>query len=171
MGAFVSIYNYIGFKLQAAPYNFSPLLLSLLFLIYLLGTVASGLGGTIAQRFGYKPVFLGSCLLMGSGTLLTLARPLPLVVAGLAVLTAAFFAAHALASGWAGTLAGPAKSQATALYNSFYYGGSALIGWGTGLLLPHTGWEGVALCCATLVFLCCLLSVFCLPQRGGHPEE
>lgn len=170
MGAFVSIYNYIGFKLQASPYHLSPLLLSFIFLIYLLGTVSSGFGGKLAQRGGLKRVFLGACLLMGGGILLTLARPLPLVIAGLALLTAAFFAAHALASGWAGALAGPAKSQATALYNSFYYGGSALIGWGVGLLLPHAGWEGLALCCAALVFFCCLLSALYLPSQGTQAE-
>lgn len=171
MGAFVSIYNYIGFKLQAAPYHLSSFVLSFIFLIYLLGTVASGFGGKLAQRGGLKPVFLGATLIMVCGILLTLARPLPLVVTGLALLTAGFFAAHALASGWAGALAGPTKSQATALYNSFYYGGSALIGWATGLLLPWTGWRGVALACSALVFLCLVFSALSLPCQAQHTNE
>lgn len=171
MGAFVSIYNYIGFKLQAAPYHLSPFLLSLIFLVYLVGTVASGFGAHLSQRCGLKPVFLGACLLMCCGIFLTATKPLPLVIGGLTLLTAAFFAAHALASGWAGTLAGPSKSQATALYNSFYYGGSALTGWGFGLLLPRAGWEGLALSCAALVFLCYLLSVFYLPGHVTPTEE
>lgn len=170
MGAFVSIYNYIGFKLQAAPYHLSPLLLSFIFLIYLVGTVASGFGAQLAQRGGLKPVFLGACLLMACGILLTLASPLPLVIAGLALLTAAFFAAHALASGWAGALAGPAQSQATALYNSFYYCGSALVGWGTGLVLVRAQWPGVALTACALVLLSCVLSAFYLPQQAKSPN-
>ncbi|ORC25043.1 MULTISPECIES: MFS transporter [Rothia] len=165
MGSLVSIYNYIGFKLQAEPYNLSQLLLSLIFLMYLFGTFSSSFGARLAQRLGLKKVLLASCLIMVVGILLTLATALPVVIAGLAVLTTGFFAAHAIASGWSGSLAISAKTQATALYNSFYYAGSALVGWVTGLILTHTGWPATALTCAGLLLVSALFSALVLPNK------
>lgn len=166
MGAFVSIYNYIGFKLQAAPYFLSPTLVAFLFLMYLFGTISSGTAARLTRTHGLKKVFLATCLLMLAGIGLTLATPLPLVVLGLAVLTAGFFAAHAIASGWVGVLAVQAKTQATALYNSFYYAGSAVIGWATGLLYTVADWQGTALACAGLVATSTLFSALALRETS-----
>lgn len=167
MGALVSIYNYIGFKLQAPPYFLSPTLIAFLFLMYLFGTVSSGAASRLTGKHGLKPVFLTSCLLMAAGILLTLAGPLPVVVLGLAVLTTGFFAAHAIASGWVGLLSLDAKTQATALYNSFYYTGSALVGWATGLLYTAAGWSGTALACTGLLLLSALFSALALGKKAG----
>ncbi|MCW2817819.1 MAG: ynfM, partial [Marmoricola sp.] len=61
----------------------------------------------VAVRVGRAPVLLGSTLVMGAGLALTLPDRLWLVVVGLVVLTAGFFAAHATASGWAPVVAAP----------------------------------------------------------------
>ncbi|MDY3048671.1 MAG: MFS transporter [Rothia sp. (in: high G+C Gram-positive bacteria)] len=170
MGSLVSIFNYIGFKLQGPPYFLSQTLLSLIFLTYLSGTFSSQLGASLAQRLGQKLTLLASCLLMAAGCLLTLAGPLPWVLAGLLLLTSGFFAAHALASSWSGALVLEARSQATALYNSFYYAGSALVGWATGLLLAQQGWAGVALTCTGLLLLSSLLAALLLPAPRPQQE-
>lgn len=165
MGSLVSVYNYIGFKLQAPPYSLSQLLLSLIFLMYLFGTFSSSYGAALAQKRGPKGIFIGSCLVMAAGGLLTLASPLPLIVAGLVIFTTGFFSAHAIASGWAGAIGGNAKTQATALYNSFYYAGSALVGWGTGVIYTWAGWPGTALTCVALLLISSLFSALVLPGR------
>ncbi|WP_421084465.1 MFS transporter [Rothia nasimurium] len=165
MGSLVSVYNYIGFKLQAPPYSLSQLLLSLIFLMYLFGTFSSSFGASLAHKRGLKGVFIGSCLTMAAGALLTLASPLPLIVVGLIIFTTGFFSAHAIASGWAGAIGGNAKTQATALYNSFYYAGSALVGWGTGVIYTWAGWPGTALTCVGLLLASALFSALALPGR------
>lgn len=52
MGAFVSVYNYVGFRLAAAPYGLGQAQIGLIFLIYLVGMAASSWAGALADRFG-----------------------------------------------------------------------------------------------------------------------
>ncbi|OAX52847.1 MFS transporter [Rothia kristinae] len=151
MGAFVTVYNYVGFTLEAPPYLLSPSVIALLFLAYLSGTFASTTAARFSARFGRLHV-VGACvavMLVGIG--LTLTRPLWLIVVGLVLLTMGFFAAHSVASGWAGLEAGVAKAQGTALYNVFYYAGSALVGWVGGFFYAAGGWLATGLFCAGLL--------------------
>ena len=74
------------------------------------------------------PVALAIVLL---GLLVTLGWSLWAVVGGLAVLTAGFFAAHGVASGWVAaraTYVGRGTAQATSLYMFAYYLGSSVCG-------------------------------------------
>lgn len=153
MGAFVTVYNYVGFTLEAPPYLLTQTQIALLFLAYLSGTVASTVGGRIAARWGRLRVVLAGIATMVAGILLTTARPLPVVVLGLVLLTIGFFAAHAVASAWTGVVAGAAKAQGTALYNVFYYTGSALVGWIGGYFYAAGGWPATGVFCIVLVVL------------------
>ena len=114
MGGFVATYNYLSFRLAAAPFDLPAAVVGLVFLAYLAGTVSSAVAGRAAQRYGRARVLALGVVVMGLGLALTLPDRLPLVVAGLVVLTAGFFAAHAVASGWAPVLgaAAPARVQA-----------------------------------------------------------
>ncbi len=53
MGAFVTTYNYIGFHLAAPPFSLSQTAIGFVFVIYLLGAVASAVAGDLAGR--YRP--------------------------------------------------------------------------------------------------------------------
>lgn len=79
---------------------------------------------------------------MLAGLLLTLTGPLWLVLTGLVVLTAGFFGAHSVASGWAGARAVTARGQSTGLYNLAYYGGSSVLGWAGGWPSRRSAGEG-----------------------------
>jgi predicted MFS family arabinose efflux permease len=152
MGGFVAIYNYLAFHLSGPPYLLPASLIGLMFLAYLGGTVASPLAGRHAAVHGRLPVMLASMLVMLCGLLLTLAPPLPVVLLGLVLMTAGFFGAHSVASGWAGARSAGARSQATGLYNLAYYAGSSVLGWALGLVLESAGWGGVvAVVCAAVV--------------------
>ncbi len=153
MGGFVATYNYLSFRLVAAPYLLPGWLVGLAFLAYLAGTVSAPRAGVLAARHGRYPVILGCVLVMLLGLLVTLARPLWLVLLGLVVLTAGFFGAHSVASGWAGARAVEARSQSTALYNLAYYGGSSVLGWAGGLAWEAQGWGGVVGFVAVAVLL------------------
>ena len=144
MGAFVALYNYLGFHLTAPPFSLPPWAVSLLFVAYLAGTVTSPIAGSLAARLGRLPVLLVSAAVMAAGALLTLAPSLVVVLAGLLVFTAGFFAAHAIASGWApAESVTDARAQASSLYYLGYYGGSSLFGWMLGLLVVAGGWPAV----------------------------
>jgi predicted MFS family arabinose efflux permease len=145
MGGFVAVYNYLGFRLEQPPFSVRPGLTALLFLAYLAGTVSSRVAGTAAATAGRRPVLVASTAVLGAGVLLTLPPVLPLVVVGLVLLTAGFFAAHAVAAGWVGARATAGRAQAASLYNVAYYAGSSVVGWAAGGAFLATGWPGLAL--------------------------
>ena len=76
MGVFVSLFNYAGFRLAAAPYGLSQTHIGLIFSVYLFGMVASPAAGALADRWGRGPVLVGGVALMSAGVVLTLAAPL-----------------------------------------------------------------------------------------------
>lgn len=175
MGGFVSVYNYLSFHLAAPPHLVPTALIGLVFLAYLGGTVSSPLAGRLAAVHGRLPTMLAGMAAMAAGLLLTLAGPLPVVLMGLVLMTAGFFAAHAIASGWASSRADGARSQATGLYNLAYYLGSSMLGWATGLVYARAGWTGTVLAVAAAVALAALIAALVLrrppaaQQRAGTP--
>ncbi|HEV6955431.1 MAG TPA: MFS transporter [Promicromonospora sp.] len=142
MGGFVAVYNYLGFRLTAEPFGLSAGAVSLVFLAYLAGTWSSARTGRLVVRHGRRRVLVASAGVMALGVAATLSAWLPVVLAGLVVLTAGFFGAHAVASGWTPVAAPQARTQAAAVYNLAYYAGSSLFGWLGGVGLALAGWPG-----------------------------
>ncbi|MFT8870883.1 MAG: MFS transporter [Sporolactobacillus sp.] len=144
MGSFVTVYNYVGIPLMQPPYNLSQTLVGFLFIIFLVGTFSSTAMGHVADHAGKANVVAFSLLLMFVGLVTTLAAPLWLKIAGLAIFTFGFFGGHAVASGWVGLLANRReKAQASSLYLLFFYIGSSAVGYAGGLFLQAFGWFGV----------------------------
>jgi YNFM family putative membrane transporter len=103
------------------------------------------------------------CLIFAAGLLITLSGSLPVVVVGLAVLTAGFFVVHGVASGWVPTRAhagGVAAGQAAALYLFSYYLGSSVFGSLTGQAWSVGGWPGVVLLVGVLLVVTGLLALW-----------
>jgi YNFM family putative membrane transporter len=151
MGAFVTIYNYVGFRLQGPPYGLSQAAVGSVFLLYLLGSFSSGWFGALAGRVGRGKVLWMPILAFAVGVALTAMRPMWAIILGVAVVTAGFYAAHSTASGWVGRRAARDRAQASALYLLFYYLGSSLLGTAGGLAWNHAGWAGVAIFSLTLL--------------------
>jgi YNFM family putative membrane transporter len=152
MGGFISLYNYIGFRLLKAPFNLTPYQVSLIFLVYLLGSFSSGSVGRLIHRFGRPFMIRLSLAVMFAGVLITLFESLPVIVAGVGIFTTGFFSAHAIASSWVGRRAKTAKAQASALYLFSYYLGSSVSGTAGGVFWVNFGWNGVAaMIAATIV--------------------
>jgi YNFM family putative membrane transporter len=170
MGGFVSLYNYIGFRLLAAPYHLSQFQVSLIFLVYLLGSFSSGVVGTLLNRFGRPFMIRLTLLMMLAGTVITLAASLALIVAGVGIFTCGFFSAHAIASSWVGRRARTAKAQASSLYLFSYYLGSSISGTIGGIFWQQYGWPGVALiiCGLTLTALGVAALLLRLPEQTAE---
>lgn len=172
MGGFVAVYNYLGFHLEAPPFLLPASFVSLLFLAYLAGTVTSRLAGVLAVRFGRLRVLVGAVPVSVLGLTITLAESLPLVILGLVLFTGGFFAAHAIASGWAPVLSTSGRAQASGLYNFAYYTGSSVLGWLGGLFFGRFGWPGIASFAAALAVGAGVLAVAVLRgAAGGGPAE
>jgi len=171
MGGFVALYNYLGFRLSSAPFNLPQTLISLLFVAYLAGTWSAAQAGVLAARIGRRPVLLVATACMVAGVLLTLSTVLVVVLVGLLVATAGFFAGHAVASGWTGTEAVTGRAQASSLYNLSYYAGSSLFGWLGGVFFVTWGWTGTAAMIAFLAAVAGLLTLLLLKDPPGHGLE
>ncbi|OAT86425.1 MFS transporter [Desulfotomaculum copahuensis] len=158
MGAFVTLYNYIGYPLMAPPYNLSQTVAGLIFLVYLTGTFSSAWMGGLADRTNRAKVLKAGIAIMFSGALLTLDSVLIIKIIGIAIFTFGFFGSHSVASGWVGKRAGTdSKAQASSLYLLFYYAGSSLVGTTGGLFWSRCGWAGVVSLIGFLLF-----TAFCL---------
>jgi YNFM family putative membrane transporter len=155
MSAFVTVYNYLGYRLLAPPFGLSQTLVGLVFLAYLAGTSSSPIAGALGDRFGRKVVLWTSVLFGIGAATLTLPDALLLVLAGLVGLTVAFFAAHSVASTWVGRRALAGGAQASALYLLAYYAGSSAGGALGGVAFGLGEWPAV-IAYVVLLFLAAL---------------
>lgn len=176
MGVFVSIYNYAGFRLMAAPYRLGHAAVGAIFLLYLLGSASSAWFGGVAGRVGRRHVFWVPVVLLIAGVALTAAEPLWLVIAGIGVVTIGFFGAHSIASAWVGRRALGRRGAAAALYLFFYYAGSSVLGSVGGIGWTRWGWPGVAWFCGALggvalVIALLLRTVPPLPENVATPPR
>lgn len=162
MGGFVALYNFLGYRLTAAPFHLPASVVSLVFLAYLAGTWASSRAGAEAARFGRKRVLLVSVAIMMGGVAITLSTNVIAILVGLVVATAGFFGAHSTAAGWTGQAAPVGKAQASSLYNLFYYGGSSAIGWLGGVAFDARGWTAVAVTILVLAGIAASLAALVL---------
>jgi MFS transporter, YNFM family, putative membrane transport protein len=151
MGAFVTVYNYLTYRLSGAPFGLSTGVIGALFTVYLAGTWSSTQAGRLADRAGRYLVLAAGVAVAIAGVALTLPSSLACIVAGLVVLTAGFFAAHSVASGWVGGRAQVAPAQASALYLCLYYIGSSVAGSAGGIFYARGGWPPTAAFAAVLL--------------------
>jgi YNFM family putative membrane transporter len=137
MGVFVSVYNYLTFRLETAPFSLNHFVIAFIFLMYTFGV----LGTMITRRFDKKLILKGSILFMLSGLSMLISENLYILIFGLGIFTLSFFAAHTMASQMAALHAKEGKSSATSMYWLFYYFGSSFLGSATGYLLHATSWN------------------------------
>ncbi|MFE3057074.1 MFS transporter [Nocardia sp. NPDC059239] len=156
MGSFVSVYNFLGYRLTHRPFELPAALAGSVFVLYLAGTVASAYTGRLADRRGHARVLTAAVALMALGALITIPDHLTTVLIGILLFTTGFFAAHTTASAWVGTLA-ENRGSASSLYMFAYYLGSAVVGSAAGIAYAAGGWAGLMACVAALFVLAALL--------------
>ncbi|ADU69292.1 MFS transporter [Pantoea sp. At-9b] len=157
MGAFVTLFNYIGYRLLSAPWFLSQAVVGLLSVVYLTGSWSSPKAGAMTSRFGRGPVMITATAIMLCGLLLTAFNTLWVILPGMMLFTAGFFAAHSVASGWIGPRARRAKGQASSLYLFSYYVGSSVAGTLGGVFWHSFGWGGVTAFISVLLVLALLV--------------
>ncbi|MDQ0510708.1 MFS transporter [Ancylobacter amanitiformis] len=141
---FVTLFNYSTFRLSGAPYHLSQTQVSMLFLAFGFGIVSSSLAGSLADRFGRRPLVLAGFLIMLAGVLLTMASSLVAIAGGVALVATGFFIGHSVTSSSVGRLASLSKGHAASLYLLFYYIGSSVTGSIGGWFWEHGGWVSIA---------------------------
>ncbi|MEV8092397.1 MFS transporter [Streptomyces nigra] len=142
MTVFGGVYTVIGYRLTEAPFSLPQGIVGSIFLVYLVGTVSASTAGRLVNRLGRRGALYAGAATTAVGLLATLAGSLPLVLLGLVLITAGFFAGHAVASSAVSKTATHGRAQASALYQSAYYIGSSA-GSTVGAVAFHAGgWGG-----------------------------
>ncbi|MEU8585409.1 MFS transporter [Streptomyces sp. NPDC048664] len=142
MTVFGGVYTVIGYRLTAEPFGLPQGIIGSIFLVYLVGTVSASTAGRLVGRLGRRGALYLAAGTTTAGLLLSLASSLPLVLLGLVLITAGFFAGHAVASSAVSHTAKQGRAQASALYQSAYYIGSSA-GSALGAMAFHSGgWSG-----------------------------
>lgn len=157
MGGFVSMYNYLGYRLTSAPFRLPEALAGLVFVLYLAGTAASAASGQLTDRVGRSWVLGISLAVMAIGLAVTIPDHLGTVILGVLLFTAGFFGAHTAASAWVGAMAEGNRGAASSLYLFAYYLGSALVGGTAGIVYAHSGWLGLVGGIGSLMVIAALL--------------
>ncbi len=145
----VATFTYANFLLAAPPYGLGPAELGTVFVVYLLGAVATPLASRLTLRIGRKRTVLMGGVAAAAGLLLTLAQGLVPIIAGMALVAIGIFTEQALSIGYVAMSARQARSTAVGLYVTCYYVGGSLGGVLPAWIWFHLGWPG----CVALVLL------------------
>lgn len=144
MAVFGAVYNTVGYRLTAAPFDLPQSLAASIFVVYLVGTASSASAGLLATRLGRRGALYVAIGVTTAGLLLSLAGSLVAALLGLVLITAGFFAGHATASSSVGRTATHGRAQASALYLIAYYLGNSLGGTLGADAYHADGWSGAA---------------------------
>ncbi|WP_030764385.1 MFS transporter [Streptomyces sp. NRRL F-2664] len=163
MTVFGAVYTVIGYRLVDEPFSLGQGVIGSIFLIYLVGTVSSAAAGTLVGRCGRRGALYLAVTTTALGLLLSLSDSLVTVVLGLVLITAGFFAGHAVASAAVSRTARTGRAQASALYQSAYYLGSSAGGTLGALAYHGAGWAGTV-----ALALLAVLGVVSITLYGTH---
>ncbi|MFF3288057.1 MFS transporter [Streptomyces sp. NPDC003023] len=163
MTVFGAVYTVIGYRLVEAPFSLPQGVIGSIFLVYLVGTVSSAAAGKLVARLGRRGALYLAVTTTAAGLLLSLADTLAAVLLGLVLITAGFFAGHAVASSSVSRTAKTGRAQASALYQSAYYLGSSAGGTLGAVAFHAGGWAGTV-----LLGLLAVLGVVSITLYGTH---
>jgi len=152
---FSGILNNVPFHLQDIHPAATPLIISMLYLGYLIGAPVSFVSESIVRKLGdeRKALFLG-LVIHAFGLVMLLLVAFKGLVAMMFFLAAGFFLIHALLSGLANHLASEHKGVVNGLYVSIYYFSGALGSWLPGYLYEAIGWQGMILVLLAILMVC-----------------
>ncbi|MET7638114.1 MFS transporter [Streptomyces sp. NPDC005438] len=160
MTVFGAVYTVVGYRLVAEPFGLSQGVVGSVFVIYLVGTASSAGAGGLVARLGRRGALYLGIGTASAGLLLTLFDQLLAVVAGLVLITAGFFAGHAVASSAVSRTATEGRAQASALYQMAYYLGSSLGGALGALAYAGGGWPATVALTLTAMVLAAGVTVY-----------
>ena len=127
------------------------------------------IGGTLADRLGYKPLIVAGCLLRTAGFgLLVVAHSLPAVLIASAATGFAGALFNPAVRAYLAADSGPRRVEAFAMFNMFYQAG-ILAGPLAGLALMLVDFRIAAAAAAAVFAVLTVAQLFALPQHSADP--
>ena len=159
-------FNYLPFYLSAPPFEASTGLITLLYVVYLIGAVTGPLAGRLANRIGSGPTLALGTTVFAFALALTLVPSLVAVLAGLMLTCAGFFTTHAAAAGALNRRLTSSRGRGNALYVLFYYAGGSVGITVSGYAYRHGGWPAVVGGGTVVLALTLLIAVLEIRESG-----
>ncbi len=153
---FIATFTYVSFHLAAPPYLFSPTLLGMLFLTYLVSSPLMPWTGRAIAMFGRRPLVFGAIVVWIAGALLLLAAPVTIILVGLTLCAVCGMLCQTISTGYVIMTAKEGRSSAVGLYASIFYIGGSAGAFLTGLAWNAAGWNG---CIALIVAMQIVMAV------------
>jgi MFS transporter, YNFM family, putative membrane transport protein len=153
---FIATFTYVSFHLAAPPYLFSPTLLGMLFLTYLVSSPLMPWTGRAIAMFGRRPLVFGTIVVWTAGALLLLAAPVTIILVGLTLCAVCGMLCQTISTGYVTMTAKEGRSSAVGLYASIFYIGGSAGAFLTGLAWNAAGWNG---CIALIVAMQIVMAV------------
>lgn len=150
---FSPIFNFLPYRLAGEPFLFSTELITLIYLVYVVGIFLGPIAGKLSNRFGGGNALIFGTVLLGLSHLTLLIPHITAIIIGLVGVCAGFFTIHAVAVGLLNKKLAGGHGKANALYVLFYYAGGWLGITGAGFAFQHYHWYGV------IGFVICFLIV------------
>lgn len=161
-GIFSSIFNYLPFRLEAAPFNFSTEMITLVYLVYITGIFMGTTAGRMSNKIGTGNTLLIGTLIFLVSLLIILIPSIIAIILGLIGVCAGFFTIHAAAIGALNKKLSHGQGKANALYVLFYYIGGWLGITLSGFIYIEAGWS-------TMIFM--VMGLLIVPALVGFNEK
>ena len=164
----VAMFTYVTFHLAAPPYVLGTAALGWLFVVYLVGAVATAMSGAWIDAYGHRAGLASAMTIGAAGALLTLIPSISAIVAGLALSSTGVFIAQTTASSYIGTVTATDRALAVGLYSTFYYAGGSAGGSAPAPFWNAAGWPG---CVALVVLVQLTGAAIALTSWTGAPDR
>ena len=162
------MFTYVTFHLAAPPYSLGTAALGWLFVVYLVGAVATAMSGAWIDAYGHRAGLASAMTIGAAGALLTLVPSISAIVAGLALSSTGVFIAQTTASSYIGTVTATDRALAVGLYSTFYYAGGSAGGSAPAPFWNAAGWPG---CVALVVLVQLTGAAIALTSWTGAPDR
>ncbi len=150
---FSSVFNYLPFRLEGDPFNFSTETITLVYLVYIIGIFMGPTAGKLSNRFGTGNTLLLGSLILGASLLFILIQSVIAIVIGLIGVCMGFFMIHAAAVGALNKKLSNGHGRANALYVLFYYIGGGLGITAASFAYREGGWNVMILLSLALLII------------------
>ncbi|XBC39228.1 MAG: MFS transporter [Buchnera aphidicola (Nurudea shiraii)] len=153
MGSFVTVFNYIGYRLLSKPFSFHQDVISMLSFIYLVGVYSSPKAGTLIKKHKKSMMLLFSIIIMIIGLFFSQMDQIILIILGLLLFSAGFFSAHSVISTWIGQYSKYGRGYISSIYLFSYYLGSSVLGTISGFFWTLQKWLGISIFLTIILFI------------------
>lgn len=160
----VATFTYIGLYLSSAPFALGTGALGSIYAVFLLALVVIPVAGRLSKARPQAQLVGVAAGLGVTGSCLTLAPSLWMIVLGLALSSTGVFLTQAAANAFTTSQARHDKASAVGLYLTGYYLGGSCGALAPGVLWEHWGWPG----CVALIIVFQSLSLL-IAWRGWRP--